>query len=490
MDGSASELAFLDATAQAELVRAGEITPVELVEAAIGRIEALDPVFGAMVSTRFDRAVSEAAAGPPGPPGPPASPAAPFRGVPMVVKDAVQHSEGDLYQHGMRFLRDRPWRSPADTELVRRYRAAGFVIVGRSKVPELTTSPTTEPLAHGPARNPWNPRYTTGGSSGGSAAAVASGMVPVGHANDMGGSIRIPASCCGLVGLKPSRNRTSLAPLHGEYWGPLTHEHVVCRSVRDTAAVLDATAGPAPGDLHFAAPPARPWASEVGEPVSAPLRVGLITGHRYGGTVHASCVEAASSAAALLESLGHHVEPCGVEAMADIDGMMGFGLIIAAGVAAEVAGWEQRLGEPVVDLEPANAAMVSRGQAATAVDLVKAVDAVAAWSRRMAAAYGGFDVLLSPTMPNPPIELGVADATRPVAEMQAVHGDMAALALPFDVTGEPALSLPLGTSPEGLPVGVQLVAPVGREDLLIRLGSALEAAAPWVDRRPPEPVAA
>jgi amidase len=176
--------------------------------------------------------------------------------------------------------------------------------------------------------------------------------------------------------------------------------------------------------------------------------------------------------------------------MADIDGMMGFGLIIAAGVAAEVAGWEQRLGEPVVDLEPANAAMVSRGRAATAVDLVKAVDAVAAWSRRMAAAYGGFDVLLSPTMPNPPIELGVADATTPVAEMQALHGDMAALALPFDVTGEPALSLPLGTSPEGLPIGVQLVAPIGREDLLIRLGSALEVAAPWVDRRPPEPVAA
>jgi amidase len=483
MEGSSRELAFLDATAQAELVRRGEVTPVELVEAAIGRIEALDPVFGAMVSTRFDRAVSEAAAG---------LPDGPFRGVPMVVKDAVQHSEGDLYQHGMRFLRDRPWRSPADTELVRRYRAAGFVIVGRSKVPELTTAPTTEPLAHGPARNPWNPRYTTGGSSGGSAAAVASGMVPVGHANDMGGSIRIPASCCGLVGLKPSRARTSLAPLHGEYWGPLTHEHVVCRSVRDTAAVLDATAGPALGDLYAAALPARPWASEVGAPVG-PLRVGLVTGHRYGGTIHPACSGAAASAASLLESMGHHVSPCGghvVEAMADMEGMIGFGLIIAAGVAAEVAGWEERLGSPVEDLEPANAAMVERGRAATAVELVRAGDAVAAWSRRMVAAYADFDVLLSPTMPNPPIELGVADPSKPVAEMQAVHGDMAALALPFDVTGEPALSLPLGTSPEGLPVGVQLVAPVGREDLLIRLGSALEAAAPWAGRRPPEPVVA
>ena len=483
MAESDSELAFLDATAQAELVRRGEVTPVELVSAAIARIEALDPVFGAMVSTRFDRALAEAAGD---------LPDGPFRGVPMVVKDAVQHSEGDPYQHGMRFLRDRPWRSPADTELVRRYRAAGFVILGRSKVPELTTAPTTEPLAHGPARNPWNPRYTTGGSSGGSAAAVASGMVPVGHANDMGGSIRIPASCCGLVGLKPSRARTSLAPLHGDYWGPLTHEHVVCRSVRDTAAVLDATAGPAPGDLYAAAPPTRPWASEVGTPVS-PLRVGLVTGHRYGGPVHPSCSGAAESAASLLESMGHHVTPCGgrvIEAMADMDGMIGFSLIIAAGVAAEVAGWEERLGSPVVDLEPANAAMVARGRSASAVDLVKAGDAVAAWSRRMAAAYADFDLLVSPTMPNPPIELGVADPTKPVAEMQAVHGDMAAFALPFDVTGEPALSLPLAVSADGLPIGVQLVAPVGREDLLIRLGSALEAAAPWAGRRPPEPVVA
>ncbi len=486
MGGTESDILLLDAVGQAELVRRGEVTPAELVEAAIRRVEALDPVFGAMVSTRFDRALSEAAAGPPSG-GDGAD--APFLGVPMVVKDAVQHSEGDPYQHGMRFLRDRSWRSPADTELVRRYRAAGFVIVGRSKVPELTTAPTTEPLAHGPARNPWNPRYTSGGSSGGSAAAVASGMVPVGHANDMGGSIRIPASCCGLVGLKPSRDRTSPAPFHGEYWGPLTHEHVVCRSVRDTAAVLDATAGPAPGDLHAAAPPARPWASEVGAPVP-PLRIGLITGHRYGGPVHPACAGAAESTGRLLESMGHHVEPAGVEAMADIEGMIGFGVVVAAGVAAEVAGWEKRLGEPVTDLEPANAAMVSRGRAASAIDLVEAVDAMAAWSRRMAAAYAGFDVLLSPTMPNPPIELGVADPTKPVEQMQAVHGDMAALALPFDVTGEPALSLPLGTSPDGLPIGVQLVAPVGREDLLIRLGSALEVAAPWADRRPPEPVVA
>ena len=458
-------------------MRRGEVTPAELVERAIARIEALDPAYGALVDTRFDRAVAEAAGD---------LPDGPFRGVPMVVKDAVQHSAGDRYQHGLRYLRDRPWRSPADTELVRRYRAAGFVVVGRSKVPELTTSPTTEPLAHGPARNPWNPRHSTGGSSGGSAAAVASGMVPVGHANDMGGSIRIPASCCGLVGLKPSRARTSLAPLHGEYWGPLTHEHVVCRSVRDTAAILDATAGPAPGDLYAAPPPARPWADEVGAPVP-PLKVGLVTGHRYGGPVDPACSGAAEEAARVLEAMGHEVTPCGVEAMADLDGMVGFGLLVAAGVAAEVAHWESVFGEPITDLEPANAAMVERGRAASAVDLIRATDAVAAWSRRMAEAYAPFDVLLSPTMPNPPVELGVADGHAPPDQAQAVHADMAALALPFDVTGEPAISLPLGMSPDGLPIGVQLVAPVGREDLLIRLASALEEACPWADRRPPVP---
>jgi amidase len=469
------DLAFLDATAQAELVRRGDISPSDLVTAAIVRIEALDPVLGAMVSTRFERALDEAAA---------TRPDGPFRGVPLVVKDAVQHSEGDRYQHGMRFLRDRPWRSPADTELVRRFRAAGFVVLGRSKVPELTMSPTTEPLAHGPARNPWDPRFTTGGSSGGSAAAVASGMVPVGHANDMGGSIRIPASCCGLVGLKPSRHRTSLAPLYGEYWGPLTHEHVVCRSVRDTAAVLDATAGPAPGDLHMAPPPRRPWADEVGAPTE-PLYVGLLTGHPFGGSVHPACAGAAESAARHLEALGHRVEPCGVEPLVDLDGLAGFSTVLATGVAAEVAGWERRLGEPVADLEPANQAAVDRGRAVTGVELVAATDAVATWSRRIVAAYAGYDLLLSPTMPNPPIELGVADPTKPITEQHAVHADMAALALPFDVTGQPALSLPLATGPGGLPIGVQLVAAIGREDLLVRVASALEAAVPWAERRPP-----
>lgn len=211
------ETAFLDAVAVAGLVRRGEVTPKEVVEAAIARIERLDPVLGALVYERFDRARAEAAG---------SLPDGPLRGVPFLLKDAVQHSAGDRYQHGLRFLRDHPWVSAEDSELTRRYRASGMVLLGRTKVPEFTMSTTTEPLAHGPARNPWAPDRSAGGSSGGSAVAVAAGMVPVAHANDMGGSIRIPASCCGLVGLKPTRGRTSLAPM-GAYWGPLTHEHVV-----------------------------------------------------------------------------------------------------------------------------------------------------------------------------------------------------------------------------------------------------------------------
>ena len=276
----------------------------------------------------------------------------------MLVKDGVQHSAGDRYQHGMRFLRDHEYRSPTDTELVRRYREAGFVILGRTKVPELTSATTTEPLAHGPAHNPWDLDHTTGGSSGGSAAAVAARMVPVAHGNDMGGSIRIPASCCGLVGLKPSRHRTSLYP-HGEYWGPLTHEHVLTRSVRDSAGVLDATAGGVAGELHEAPPPSRPWLDELGADPGG-LRVGLVTERPHGGDIDAECVQAVRDVAEHLAAHGHVVEPASADAMHTGD-MASFGAIVAAGLAAEVIRWETELGTPVTDLEPMSASMVERG---------------------------------------------------------------------------------------------------------------------------------
>jgi amidase len=468
------ELRWTDAVGQAELVRSGRVSAPELVEAAIGRIESLDPELGALVDRRFERARAEVASGPsPGP----------FAGVPFLLKDAVQHSEGDRYQHGLAVLRDHPWRSPADTELTRRYRAAGLVLLGRTKVPELTQSATTEPLAFGPAHNPWDLHRSPGGSSGGSAAAVAAGLVPVAHGNDMGGSIRIPASCCGLVGLKPSRDRTSLAPDLGEYWGPLTHEHVLTRTVRDSAAVLDATAGSVPGDLHQAPRPDRPWADEVGAHPGQ-LRIGLVTEAPRGGPVDPECRAAVVDAAHRMETLGHHVDPMDAAALADDEGATAMARVISAGIARDVALWEERLGVVVDGLEPMSEASVALGRSLSAGDLIGATDVLARWSRRIAEATARFDLVLSPTLAMLPPRLGVLRGDRPLADLLPGLAAMTAFVLPFDVSGQPAVSLPLWWTPDGLPVGVQLVAAYGREDLLFRVAAQLEAAHPWSDRRP------
>src|SRR5215813_12130640 len=296
----ADELARLDAMAQAELVRRGEVTPRELVDAAIARVEKLNPTLNAVITPLFDKARAQANS--------PNLPNGPFRGVPFLLKDLGCHSAGDPYHEGMRFLRQAGWTAENDTYMAAKLRAAGFIFLGKTNTPELGSLPTTEPQAYGPTRNPWDITRSTGGSSGGSAAAVAAGIVPVAHANDGGGSIRIPASECGLVGLKPSRGRVSWGPEYGELWQGLAVEHVVSRSVRDTAALLDVVAGPMPGDPYFAPPPIRPFREEVGaEP--GRLRIGMMSRVSGGRTqVHPDCVAATTEAARLLESLGHHVE--------------------------------------------------------------------------------------------------------------------------------------------------------------------------------------
>jgi len=465
--------AYVDAVGSAAAVRKGEVSPAELVDAAIARIEKLDPGLNAVVHERFERARAEAR-------GP--LPDGPFTGVPFLLKDAVQHSAGDRYQHGLRLLRDTPYVSPADTELTARYRRAGVVLLGRTTVPELTVSTTTEPLAHGPVHNPWDRTRSAGGSSGGSAAAVAAGMVPAAHGNDMGGSIRIPASCCGLVGLKPSRDRTSPAPLHGEYWGPLTHEHVLTRTVRDSAAFLDATAGPVAGDLHTAPPPARPWLDEVGHD-PAQLRIGIVTDRPDGGVVDAACVRAVAETARLLERLGHVVEPMPAPWLSDDAGSGGFTTLLAVAVAADVRHWEQVTGRPA-ELEPFSAMLAEMGRGVLAVDVVAATDAVAAWSRRVAGGTAAVDVLVTPTMAIVPPPLGRLSGDRSLEDALPGAADMSYFALPFNVSGQPAVSLPLHRTDGDLPVGVQLVAGYGREDLLFSLAGQLERAAPWADRVP------
>jgi len=467
------ELARLDATAQAELVASGEVSARELVDAAIERVERVDGRLNAVIHRRFERAHDEA----PGARGP-------FAGVPFLVKDAVCHTAGDPYHAGMRVLKDAGWTEPDDTWLATRFRNAGFVFVGKTNTPELATSITTEPLAYGATRNPWDDTRSTGGSSGGSAAAVAAGLVPVAHGNDMGGSIRFPASMCGIVGLKPTRARTTLGPDFGEYWGPLTHEFVLTRSVRDTAAVLDAVAGIAPGDPYTAPPPPRPYADEVGAPTGR-LRVGFTTTTPSGQSSHADPTRAVDLTARLLEELGHACEPASIPALDDSYNQA-FITVLSTAVARDVARWSARLGRDITDeLEPSNTFFTMMGRQMSGVDYVAAIEDLQAWTRRVAAWWEDHDLLVVPTSPEPPVHLGELAPDSPDPKVGDRMGRLVTFCSPFDVTGQPAVSLPLHWNDDGLPIGVQLVAAYGREDVLIRIAAQLEAARPWADRTPP-----
>jgi len=475
------DLAFLDATALAELVRSRKASPRELVDAAIARIEKVNPRLNAVITPRFEKARAEAESR--------ELPDGPFRGVPFLLKDLVCHSAGDPYHAGMRFLRELRWTEPADTHLAARFRAAGFVFLGKTNTPELGPVPTTEPLAYGPTRNPWDTARSPGGSSGGSAAAVASGMVPAAHANDGGGSIRIPASECGLVGLKPSRGRTSLGPDAGETWAGMSIEHAVTRSVRDSAAILDAVAGYVPGDPYVAPPPARPFREEVGTPPGR-LRVGLLA-RAPGGhfEIHPDCVTAAREAARLLESLGHRVEESHPAALDDPDTGQASIAVVSTWTARDLVYWSERTGRPIGqhDVEPMVWGIAEMGRSTTGVEYIRAVEYMHAYTRRMASWWtDGFDLLLTPTILEPPPTLGQFDATPDDPLRGFARGGMfVAFTLPFNVTGQPAISLPLHWSREGLPIGVQLVAAYGREDLLIRVAAQLEEARPWREKRPP-----
>jgi amidase len=471
----------LDAAGQAELVRKKQASPRDLVDAAIARIEKLNPKLNAVIIPLFEkaRALADSRELPEGP----------FRGVPFLLKDLVSTSAGDPYHNGMQFLKKLGFVAPADTTIITRFRAAGLIIVGRTNTPELGLAGTTEPLAYGPSHNPWNPAHSTGGSSGGSSAAVAARLVPAASASDGGGSIRIPASECGIVGLKPTRGRISTGPLAGEFWHGLATEGVVSFSVRDSATLLDAISGPMPGDPYFAPPPARPFAAEVGQNPGK-LRIGLMTREPANRRpLHPECVKAVESAGRLLSSLGHHVEPSYPAAYDEEEFKAHFMTVVDAHSAQAIDMIGELLGREMKpeDTEPYTWRFVEDGRRVKAQQYITSAEWLQSWSRRMASWWAeGHDLLLTPTISEPPPVLG--DLGGPTGEPRKKwlrNLEVIPFTPAFNVTGQPGISLPLHWTPEGLPVGIHLVAPYAREDLLIRVAAQVESAAPWASRRPP-----
>ena len=469
----------LDAVAQAEFVRRGDATPLQLVDAAIARVERVNPKLNAVITPLFEKARAAARD--------PRLPDGPFRGVPYLLKDLIGYSAGDPYHMGMRALRERGFVAPHDTYLVTKLRQAGFIIIGKTNTPELGTIPSTEPLTYGPTHNPWDPTRSPGGSSGGSAAAVAAGLVPAAHANDGGGSIRIPASACGIVGLKPSRGRCSFGPDLGDGVGGLAVEGSVSRSVRDTAAILDVIAGAMPGDPYTAPPPPRPYREEV-DAAPGRLRIGVMTQAPAGAcVVHADCVTATEDAAKLLASLGHEVETSHPTALDDTETFQHFSIMFATSTSRILDAVGDVIGTPLgeADVEPFNWALAEMGRACSALQYLRTVDWLFGYTRRVAQWWAdGFDLLLTPTLPEPAWTLG---GFHGVDVMMAGFRaqTLCAFTGPFNMTGQPGISLPLFWNETGLPIGVQLVAAYGREDLLLRVAAQLEAARPWADRRPP-----
>jgi len=475
-----SELAFLSATEQAELVRKKEVSPVELVDDAINRIEKLNPELNAVILERFEKARTEAEG---------TLPDGPFRGVPAVLKDLDGASIGDPHHCGMKWLKDMAWMEKADSYSVAGLRATGCVFLGKTNCPELGLVPTTEPEAYGPTHNPWDTTRSPGGSSGGTAAAVASGMVAIGSAGDGGGSIRIPASECGLVGLKPTRGRVSLGPDHGELWNGLVVRGTLTRTVLDTAVSMDAMSRYWPGDPYYAPPFERPLAQEVGRDPGT-LRIGFATAAPAGmAETQPDCIAAVQDAAKLIASLGHSVEEAAPRALYDVDVTEWVINLIGANLSQELNHWERRTGTSLDlnDLEMATRVFAEMGTSVVARDYLNAVESVHVLSRDVAQWWDdGFDLLLTPTIPEPPPVLGQFKATEenPLQAMLR-SGMIVPFVAPFNLTGQPGISLPLYWSEEGLPIGVQLVAAYGKEDVLIRIAAQLEEARPWRDKRPP-----
>lgn len=462
------DLLDADATSIATAVADRDVTAAEVTEAALARVEARNPTLNALVARRAEAALAEAERVEPG--------SGVLAGVPFVIKDLHAEVAGLPATAGSNLFAERV--ATADTEIVARYRRAGLIVLGMTNTPELGLNASTEPALHGPTRNPHDLRRSTGGSSGGTAAAVASGMVPAGHASDGGGSIRIPASACGLVGLKPTRGRTPIHPYVGALSSPLSVQHALARSVRDSALLLDIAAGAMPGDPVVAPSPPRPFLDEVGAPPGR-LRVAFSLSRPDGQPVHPDCAAAVSQLAHLLASIGHDVE----EAAPDVPpegAMTALSIGMAAPLAARVDAWLETTGRTLGDddLEPFTRVMYDVGKGLSGVDVVRALEAVELTGRAVGPFFERHDVLLTATIAEPAPALGVLDTTSPEV-MYARAGDFSAMTSIYNVTGQPAVSLPTGRDAGGVPIGTQLATRFGDEALLLRVAAQIEAAEPW-----------
>ena len=491
------EYAAHDAVALAALVRRGEVSPDELLDAAIARVEQLNPRLNAVIDRLDDRARAALGRG---------LPDGPLRGVPFLIKDMIP-LEGATLSMGSVLLRNNV--APVSHRVIERLEQAGLVIFGRTNAPEFGLVPTTEPALYGPTHNPWDPEHTPGGSSGGPAAAVAARMVPVAHGNDGGGSIRIPASHCGLFGLKPSRGRNPQRPVDEP--DGFTANHVLSRTVRDSAILLDATRGAEPGDRFWAPDPERPYA-EVIQAAPPPLRVAWTVTDFSGQRAHPDCVAAVEQTVRLLEDLGHPVE----EAAPAIDGgafgeafMVLWSMIVGMvfklapqvmaekglpGPLAKILGQRKIMeiftGVPLAPLGKPGLEKMTRRLSAIEAGLTPA-DAWIAWQTLLEAGYAladffaSYDLLLSPVVAGPPWRLGHLDENAPIDALKADLLRYVAYTPIGNTAGTPAMSVPLHWNDQGLPIGVQLMAPWPREDRLFALAAQLERARPWADRKPP-----
>jgi Asp-tRNA(Asn)/Glu-tRNA(Gln) amidotransferase A subunit family amidase len=475
LSGLAVEYAKYDGLGLAALIAKKQISPLELLDAVCQRVHALNPRLNAFCHLFFDKAEAQIAH---------SLGAGPFRGVPFALKDLNMYMTGTITSAGSRVYKNNV--SGFDSTLVERYKKAGLVIFAKTNSPELGLATTTESILFGQTHNPWKLERTPGGSSGGTAAAVAARIVPMAHGSDSGGSIRIPASCCGLFGFKPTRGRVPFGPSQFEGWNGCGHQHALTVSVRDSAALLDVSAGPELGSPHFSPTPSRPFLQEVG---SAPgrLRIALAVPTPGGTPLDPECQKAALDAAKLCESLGHHVE----EAVPPIDNALFPGplpTIAGVSVARVLDDAAAVLGRPVTDedVEPITWAIMEEGLKTTSVAYSRAIATMHQIGLAIARFQERYDVILNPTLAKPPVALGLLSQSQQNFSTWVKEViEFSPYTALYDITGQPSMSVPLYWTPDGLPVGTMFSARFGEDAMLFRLASQLEQARGWKERIPP-----